>query len=88
MPKKCSGAKERLFLWDFFPYSVTGRVLNITDETKCCKNIVIFCKLQLQEKGSAKPSNMARETLRQECILVRYCRERLCKIDCTPSHKH
>ena len=45
MPKKCPGAKERLFLWDFSPYSVTGRILNITDETKCCTNIVIFCKL-------------------------------------------
>ena len=90
MPKKCSEAKERLFLWDFSPYSVTGRILKLPMKQNVVNILWYFAnslKFQLQEKGSAKPSNMARETLHQQCIVLSYFLW-ICKIDCTPSHKH
>ena len=90
-PKNARGQKKGCFFRDFFPYSVTGRELNITDETKCCKNIVMFCKLlkvSSSGEGKRKAKQYGQGNTSHECILVRYFRERICKIDCIPAHKH
>ena len=85
------GGKRKAVFVGFLPLLSDRKDTEITDETKCCKHIVIFCKLfkvSTSGEGKRKAKQYGQGNTSHECILVRYFRERICKIDCIPAHKH